>query len=243
MKKQSFTLIELLVVIAIIAILAALLLPALQQARARGGHSSCQNNYREIGKAFHLYLDDNENWLPGPASAYPTSSISYANNNFVRALDFFYIRSIRGAKADTGNANITPENTKIWYCPTGGERLYNAYKDSGYYIAALNNKGYSDTDKRAEWNYPFSYPSKTKERPLKKFSVFERKVKDAPRIPLTKIPIWVEYCNLVIDSAKVDAPHNKTATMLMADGHVEAFKRFDSSNSWCPRNKGHAASL
>ncbi len=63
-KPCGFTLIELLDVIAIIAILAAMLLPALQQARARGRASQCINNLREIGQAFTFYSDDNRGWFP-----------------------------------------------------------------------------------------------------------------------------------------------------------------------------------
>ena len=63
MKKQMFTLIELLVVIAIIAILAGMLLPALNNAREAGRKSSCMNNLNTIGKAQMMYSSDNDDWI------------------------------------------------------------------------------------------------------------------------------------------------------------------------------------
>jgi prepilin-type N-terminal cleavage/methylation domain-containing protein/prepilin-type processing-associated H-X9-DG protein len=77
-NSEGFTLIELLVVIAIIAMLAALLLPALSRAKASVRRADCLSRQKQWALAFHLYTDDNDGWLP--REGYHDNGEVYWNN-------------------------------------------------------------------------------------------------------------------------------------------------------------------
>jgi len=75
-KSPGFTLIELVVVIGVIALLMALLFPALAAAKRTARKTACASNLRQVGLAIHLYADENQGWIPYGPKAPPFTSPS-----------------------------------------------------------------------------------------------------------------------------------------------------------------------
>ncbi len=119
--RKHFTLIELLVVIAIIAILAAMLLPALNQARARGKTTKCTSNLKQIGLVYAAYLGDfNGCYMP---AVWVDSGKLYYQKNW-SWFNYLYRGNYVGDGQTTGQPATCATRTGqrplgIWNCPEG----------------------------------------------------------------------------------------------------------------------------
>ena len=121
---RSFTLIELLIVIAIIAILAAMLLPALKNARSRAKQIRCSSNLKQIGVAIQMYVTDWDGYFP-LANA-PSGDPSWFN-----LLNDGYI-----------GKGLSGGNPDLWSCPNDKNFQFT----SGYLSYGYNYRGHSSWD-------------------------------------------------------------------------------------------------
>jgi prepilin-type N-terminal cleavage/methylation domain-containing protein/prepilin-type processing-associated H-X9-DG protein len=121
---EAFTLIELLVVIAVIAILAALLLPALSRAKQQAIRVNCENNERQQLLAFTMYANENKDFLPDDTGAYQAWDLRQNAGSFLAA---------NGAPC------------KVWYDPG----TYQEFGDADW-VAFWNNNTFFENPNDAE---------------------------------------------------------------------------------------------
>ncbi|MDR0931537.1 MAG: type II secretion system GspH family protein [Victivallales bacterium] len=117
--KKHFTLIELLVVIAIIAILAGMLLPALNQARERSRKISCVNEFKQIGLAMNMYNNDSRGYIPAWNGSLDDGTIPKESGD--TSTGKFWIHRLGRYVG----------NLTLWVCPASPER--------GVAVAALKD--------------------------------------------------------------------------------------------------------
>jgi prepilin-type N-terminal cleavage/methylation domain-containing protein/prepilin-type processing-associated H-X9-DG protein len=226
-RNGAFTLIELLVVIAIIAILAALLLPALAKAKTKAQGVGCMNNLRQMMLGWRLYADDYSDLLLASLNVGPPRVLWCSGN-----LDYSNAQANWDPQVDLAKSPIMPflgkNSFSIWKCPADPTKVRNA---AGLMVPRVRSNSMSQVFDAGSWlpaSMFLTYAKLSSIRiPAKTFVLVDEhpdSINDAafavqmavPRLPSTMGDIRI-----------IDFPasyHNGACGFSFADGHSEIHK-------------------
>ena len=226
MRRRNFTLIELLVVIAIIAILASMLLPALNRARDAGKDLLCLNNQKTLGTCFQLYAQDHNKWCPPRGRA--MNHINQANQQVPWS---WLLLHNGGAVGTAGYVSQGKSGDSNIFCCYRHDASYGGTAAHQYLRSYLFNvgndyaaKGISLTDRLNSSPTPDKF-----RRPSKTVLLYEL---IPPMSGLAMNEVLVTYdCNncagIAVGGADQFMPHSggKRVNFLYFDGHVSSAPR------------------
>ena len=216
-RKENFTLIELLVVIAIIAILAGMLLPALNAARQRAYATQCLNKLKQVALHWNRYAEDYNGHLMNPhtinkAAALPGTKVWHST-------------LAEYMEVPKDQAKPPKVNTFLTHCPVFSAHdraIANSKADYNYF---LQERGY---DLAYGWNYGLNsyyiFHQTVEPLPIHRIKVASTRfmVADSMAVGIEPDSNWQNQ----LRADNIVPRHNKMASYMFIDGHVESHNPF-----------------